>query len=332
MHVDFGKVRGVDASSLHPDTSTRRFMMRCASWPAVAIRSANDRGWLVFVCGILAASVAPGCGHEAKIDFTTVSKPPTVQVINPPVRNIVRVVGQPSFIEAYERTSIFPKPSAYIEKWNVDIGDKVKKGDVLATLFVPELVEDHGTKTAIVSLDKQRIELALKVVKVAEADVQASEARLKEAKAILDKYEAEVERWDSEVRRLKNEVDRGVVDPQVLLESNNQLKSSKASRDAAKASIMKADADLLSSRAELEKATVDVSVARADLSVAESEAKRMKAWVDYLTLSAPFDGVIVAQRQHVRLRITQHGRSHCHAALAAPLSLGCRADLCGGPH
>ena len=101
-----------------------------------------------------------------------------MQVINPPVRTIVRVVGQPSFIEAYERTSVFPKLTAYIEKWNVDIGDRVKKGDTLATLFVPELVEDFGTKKATVELDKQRIELALKVVKVAEADVKSAEASL----------------------------------------------------------------------------------------------------------------------------------------------------------
>ena len=84
----------------------------------------------------------------------------------------------------------------------MDIGDKVKKGDVLATLFVPELVEDFGTKKATVKLDEERIELAQKVVEVAEADVKAAEARLAEAKAILAKYQAEVDRWDSEVKRL----------------------------------------------------------------------------------------------------------------------------------
>ena len=78
----------------------------------------------------------------------------------------------------------------------MDIGDKVKKGDVLATLFVPELVEDFGTKKATVKLDKERIELARKMVEVAEADVKAAEARLAEAKAILGKYQAEVDRWD----------------------------------------------------------------------------------------------------------------------------------------
>ena len=144
-------------------------------------------------------------------------------------------------------------------------------------------------------LDKERIELALKLVKVAEADVQSAEASLVEAKAILDKYQAEVDRWDTEVKRLTIEVKRGVVDPQILLESTNQWKSSIAARNAAKATIKKAEAELLSKQATLAKAKVDVSVARADLTVATSEARRLEAWVGYLTLTAPFDGVIVAR-------------------------------------
>ena len=94
---------------------------------------------------------------------------------------------------------------------------------------------------------------------------------------------------------MKHEVDRGVVDPQILLESTNQLKSSTATRDAAKATIAKADAELLSKQRSLAKAKVDVKVADADLLVAQSEEKRLKAWVGYLTLTAPFDGVIVVR-------------------------------------
>jgi multidrug efflux pump subunit AcrA (membrane-fusion protein) len=260
-------------------------------WLTVSAPSAGRRP-LAFSL-MAAALAAPGCGHEEKSTYTSVSKPPTVQLIRPEVRKIVRVVGQPSFVESYEHTTIYPKLVGYIEKWNVDIGDKVKKGDVLATLFVPELVEDFGTKNATVKLDQERVELALKVVEVAKADVQAAEARLAEAKAILDKYEAEVERWDTEVKRLKHEVSRGVVDPQILLESTNQWKASLAARDAAKATIMKAEAELLSRKASLAKAEVDVSVARADLAVAISEAKRIEAWVGYITLPAPFDGVVM---------------------------------------
>jgi RND family efflux transporter MFP subunit len=247
------------------------------------------------IAAVLAGIAAIGCGRESKPAARSVAAPPTVHLLSPPVRTIVRVVGQPSFIESYERTSIYPKPTAYIEKWIVDIGDKIKKCQVLATLFVPELVEDYGTKKATVVLDKKRIELDRKIVEVAAADVKAAEAALAEAKAILAKYQSEVDRWDSEVKRLDREVKHGVVDPQVLLESTNQLRSSTAARDAAKATILKEEADLLSRKAALDQAEVNVDVAIADLSVAESEARRLKAWVGYLTLTAPYDGIVVAR-------------------------------------
>src|SRR5262249_47382910 len=149
----------------------------------------------------------------------------------PPTREIVRVVAQPSFIEAYERTSVYPKLAGYIQEWKVDIGDKVKKDQVLSTLFIPELVEEHGTKGATVALDQERIALAKEVVRVATADVEAARARLEEARAELVRYKAAVVRWESEVKRLDREVTRGVVDPQVLLEATNQLKASTASRE-----------------------------------------------------------------------------------------------------
>lgn len=236
-----------------------------------------------------------GCGHEEVGHAESVDRPPTVRLTRPLTRTIVRTVGQPSFIESYERTSIFAKLTGYIEKWNVDIGDKVKKGDVLATLFIPELVEDYKTKQATVGLDEEKVELARKLVEVADADVKAAMAALDEEKAILGKYQSEVDRWDVEVKRLDLEVKRGVVDPQILTESKNQLRSSSASRDAAKAGITKAEADLLSKQASLAKARVDVAVTRADLAVAVSDMKRVEALVGYITLAAPFDGVIVAR-------------------------------------
>src|SRR4029078_5385119 len=146
--------------------------------------------------------VLPGCGEKEKTAVTSVSTPPAVRVVRPEVRRIVRTVGQPSFVESYERTSIYPKVTGDIEKWYVDIGDNVKKGQVLADLFVPEIREDYGTKGATVQLTKKQIELAETVVKGSQATVKAADARLGAAKAILERYAAAVERWDSEVKRL----------------------------------------------------------------------------------------------------------------------------------
>ncbi len=244
--------------------------------------------------GLLVSIAAAGCSEEKKV-APSVSEPPVLQLIHPQVRKLTQMVGQPSFVQSYERTSIYPKMTAYIDKWNVDIGDKVQKGDVLAELFVPELNEYFGTKKATVMEMQERVRLAQKDVEVADATVQAAKARLDEAKAILAKYEAEVVRWDIQVKRLAREVDRQVVAPQILLESTNELNADIAARDAAKSTIKKAEAQLLADEAALARAIVNVAVARADLAVAESESRRYEAMVGYLKLFAPFDGIVVAR-------------------------------------
>jgi HlyD family secretion protein len=245
--------------------------------------------------GLVAALSAPGCHRKEETHYASVARPQNVHLAQPRVRDIIRTIGQPAFTQSYERSSVYPKMNAYILKWLVDIGDKVKKGDSLATLFVPELVADHGTKGATVVLDRERVELALKVVEVAKAEVLAAEARLEEAQAELAGYKAEAERWDSETKRLENELNRGVVNPQDVLQTANRWKATVAERDTAAATVRKANAELISRRAALAKARIDVGVAEAALKVAESEEKRLRAWVDYLVLPAPFDGVIVAR-------------------------------------
>ncbi len=262
-------------TTLRPDPGSRPARRRPVAW-------------------LLAVLAASGCAEEEPT-APSVSEPPVLQVVHPQPRTIRRAVGQPSFVESYERTSIYPKLSAFIEKWNVDIGDRIKKGDVLADLFVPELREDYGTKKATVRYDRDRVRFAEKQVEVAAAEVEAARAYLAEARRILDKYEAEVERWRIQVERLDREVRRTVVDPQILLESQNQWRADVAARDAAKAEIVRAEARLLADEAKLARAKVDVDVARSALAVAESEAKRLEAWVGYIKLLAPFDGIVVAR-------------------------------------
>lgn len=266
--------------------------MYTAFWSRVRTRCAGCR-WLCL--GLLAVLATPGCGHKSEGEVKSVAEPPTVRLVSPEYKKIVRVIGQPSFVEAYERTAIYPKVIGYIEKWNVDIGDQVKKGQELALLFVPELVEDCETKHRTVTLDQRRVELAEAVVKVAEADVEAAKAALKEAKAIVIKFKSDTDRWESEVARLEKEVQRTVVAPQIHLESQNQYRMSKASWVAAEAAVEKAAARLLAAEETLAEDKVDVEVAKARVAVSVSDAKRLDAWVGYLKLIAPFDGVITAR-------------------------------------
>ncbi|HTU18874.1 MAG TPA: efflux RND transporter periplasmic adaptor subunit [Gemmataceae bacterium] len=266
--------------------------MPTAFRPYVWVRSTRCRRLGFWLLAVLATA---GCGKKHQKTAPDITKPPKLHLIQPQLRKISRVVGQPSFVQSYERTSIYSKVTAFIKKWNVDIGDKVQKGDVLADLFVPELKELSGTKNATVQLEKERVAYAGKMVKVAEAEVKAADAHVAATKRLLAAYKAEVDRWDSEVDRLKREVKRHVVAPQILLESQNQHKSDTAKWQAQQATVLDAEANLLAKQAELEAAVVDVKVAEARVAVAESESRRLRAWVGYLKLYAPYDGIIVAR-------------------------------------
>ena len=285
------------------------------------------------VLWLMTALAATGCHHEPAIEFTSNTKPPTMRLIQPRVRNIVRVVGQPSFIESYERTSIYPKPTAYIGKWIVDIGDRVKKSDVLATLFAPSWSSSSGRRRRPSCSTGGESRSPKRQWMWPGPMSRRPKRRLAESEAILDKYKAEVDRWNTEVDRLERQVARVVINPLVLFESTNQLKSSIAALDKAKATIERVKAELLGSRATLEKAQVSVRVATAALKVAESEEKICTGLGRLSYAQRPLPGCDLGpQRQHVRLCPTHDRRPHGILPLARCLAHRHRgADLRGRP-
>ncbi len=236
--------------------------------------------------------VVLGC---AKIEEHAPPSPnaPEVETVQPQRRDIFRTVGQPGFVEAYEQSSIFPKITGFIEKWHVDIGDKVKKDQLLANLFVPELVEEHRLKQATVTLDKVLVDQNKKLVEVADGNLKAAVAKVAQSKAVVGKFQAEVERWQSEVRRLTDLVAQRVVDRQVLDESIRQLRSNESAKEASLAAVTVAESEQLACAASLGKAKVDVVAADAKVKVSEADEKRLAALVGYITLTSPFDGIVV---------------------------------------
>ena len=90
MDLELMKMSGADAGRYRP--LTWRSLMRRAPRPEVS-QFAAGRRWLLFA--LLGALAAPGCGHQAKIEFVNATKPPSVQLVQPQARSIVRVVGQP---------------------------------------------------------------------------------------------------------------------------------------------------------------------------------------------------------------------------------------------
>ena len=70
--------------------------------------------------------------------------------MHPEKRDIRMTVIQPGTIQAYEVAPIFSRIAGYVQKYNFNIGDRVKAGDVLLDMWIPDLVEQLGQKSAAV--------------------------------------------------------------------------------------------------------------------------------------------------------------------------------------
>ncbi len=239
---------------------------------------------------LLALITLAGCQKQAP-EGKPIHVEPTVELVKPQRRDLHREVGQPGFIYAYEQTSIYPKITGYVEKWYVDIGDTLKKGQLLTDLYVPELQARYRQKKAEVKLSQERVRLAQRMVEVAESNVQVASADVAQAKADVGKYQASVERWESEVARLSKIID--VVNSQVLEESKKQLQANRAAFRAAEAAVKSAQARELARKSDLAKAKEDVEAAQAQVEVDQAAEEDLAALVGYTHVHAPYDGIVV---------------------------------------
>ncbi len=233
-----------------------------------------------------------GCHSSSNGDGPKVNLSPQVKVANPEVRKIVRTVEQPGLILSYEKTAVYPKISGYVKKWYVDIGDRVKKGDPLLDLDVPDLQEELEQKKTMVKLDEAAVEQAEKWVLVTKSNVVTAESAIKEAESNVKRYQADVERWRSEYNRTVEMVKLTVLTPQHQDEAFKQLTSSTAIYEAAENAVKTRQGQRDSAAAAIEKAKADLAAAKAKVAVSKSDQKRVRALLSYTNVTAPYDAIV----------------------------------------
>src|ERR1700677_1711319 len=99
-----------------------------------------NRTWLTL---LLLTGLLCGCSDPTPPQAFPISLDPAVKIVHAELRNVKRTVEQPGVIGAYERTALYSKVAGFVSKWNVDIGDRVKKGATLVELWAPDLVAQH---------------------------------------------------------------------------------------------------------------------------------------------------------------------------------------------
>jgi RND family efflux transporter MFP subunit len=231
---------------------------------------------VLFVFAIGGAAVVGGLGYYVGwFDkwipgrATTSGQPegPTAQGMRVEVvKPIRRVVVQPGQVEPLERVEVIPKITGYLKSYDkdmdqkpIDTGGRIKPGQVLATLFVPELEAELRVKEASLRQAQDAVRAAAEQERVAMTD--------------RDKYQAEYDFREAELRRHEKLFKEGGIQADLLDEKIKQDK-------AAKAAVTNAVARIDLARAESR-------VAEARVAVAQGEVKRVADMFAYATLTAP---------------------------------------------
>jgi RND family efflux transporter MFP subunit len=148
----------------------------------------------------------------------------TSQAADQPVAvDVVRVKAAPSSLplelpgetRGWYQSTIYARVNGYVSKWSADIGDKVRKGQVLATIDTPDL-------------DAQ-LQAAQQQLAVAQSEVQVAQANADFARTTF-------ERW--------NDSPKGVVAPQETEEKKAAYDSGIAEFKAALAKVSAAQAEV----------------------------------------------------------------------------------------
>jgi multidrug efflux pump subunit AcrA (membrane-fusion protein) len=221
-----------------------------------------------------------------------VGKTAGIMDIRPERRNIRWMVVQPGTIEAFETTPIYSRISGYVQKYRYNIGDRVKAGDVLIEMWIPDLVEQLAQKTAAVKRAAVQIQVAESALRAAEAKLETAKARVLSAEAGVKRAQAGSTRWESEYRRLEELVNRRVLDVQVRDETYRQFEEATAARDQATAAVSETNSARDQAAADRDRAKVDVQAAHADLAVAQADEREARVIVEYGQIKAPYAGVI----------------------------------------
>jgi RND family efflux transporter MFP subunit len=222
-----------------------------------------------------------GCGHgPVKPPRSQEERLPRLEVVRPLRTALLRRVELAATVEPLQRIDLCARVPGVVEHLpsDIDIGRKVKAGEALIRLAVPELVADKKHKEALLEQARKQKVQAQEMQAVAEREVEEAQKQEK-------RYQAELAYQRIKFERVRGLVAAQAQDRQLQDEALRQMEAADSAWQAARAQIATRQAKARSAAADLE-------VADRRIGVAEAEVQRLTTLIDFATVRAPFDGII----------------------------------------
>jgi RND family efflux transporter MFP subunit len=209
----------------------------------------------IFAASLVLLAVAGfiACSSKVKTSSASAEDIPSASVVAVQRGSISRNLSLAGQFEAYQVVQIFPKVSGFVRLINVDIGDRVRQGETLAVLEVPELAAQLQGTVAQAAESQDEIIRAQHEVTRAESNYSALHA-------------------DNTRLQAAAKAQPGLIAQQELDDAQSKDLASAAEVDAAKSAL---------------------AAAKQTAEVARADNQRVSAIQGYTRVIAPFDGVVV---------------------------------------
>jgi multidrug resistance efflux pump len=205
----------------------------------------------------------------------------------------------PGYVQASESVRLHSRVPGILKNLPVDIGERVKRGQVLAVLDVPDL-------EAQVRLDQARVELALARLLQSKSRLEGTAGEYDVGKVEIAKAEAAAKQAVAETRfrevdhkRVKQLYDSNAVDKSLLDRAESHHQAAVSAEAAALAAIELAKLKLRAGANKIEQAKADVLASEADVEAAKAVLDIARVKLSFATITAPFDGFITRRSCNV---------------------------------
>ncbi|MGA9777483.1 MAG: efflux RND transporter periplasmic adaptor subunit [Limisphaerales bacterium] len=175
--------------------------------PPVRLRRVAEVTVILIVIGLAIGFVPRWLAHRKLLAEARTDSVRTVTVISPKPASPDLGTPLPADVQAFIQASIHARASGYLKNWQVDIGDRVTNGQVLAEIDTPEL--DAQLAQARAELDQAKAALDLAKITadrwtelLKTASVSEQETAEKQSDYVLK--QANVEAAQANVKRLQD--------------------------------------------------------------------------------------------------------------------------------
>jgi RND family efflux transporter MFP subunit len=180
------------------------------------------------------------------------SETPTVAVTKAKTEDMARGMVLTAEFKPFQEIDVMAKVAGYVKKINVDVGDRVKQGELLAVLEIPEMADDKARAQSMLSRSG--------------AEVARARGELQRAQSSHDVAHLTYTRLSDVAKRRA-----GLIAQQEIDDAQSKDLVTEAQVNAAKSNLSAAEEQVQVNRAELQK---------------------VNTLADYLRVTAPFAGVI----------------------------------------